>query len=190
MGHLSRKGSKLRQNVPDEIRVCCNCGADLRAPEVETLLRSTPFRRGWALSLPHVMATLALCGRANPTTWICRAISARGQLRASAFSSASQPSPSLLVALTFLPFSFCLFFYMVAALGQSEQHRLGIPEAAAPYFFLSLPQYTAMNAAELRRWLCKVQQILGTFICFLSRSRFFFDLAIFFLSGVVSRLTT
>ena len=41
-------------------------GNDLRAPDVELLLRNTPFRKGWALSLPHIMATLALCGGADP----------------------------------------------------------------------------------------------------------------------------
>jgi hypothetical protein len=63
----------------------------------------------------------------------------------------------------------------VAAI-QAEQRLLGTsPGASLPLFFhffffcfQPLPQDGVMNTAEVRGWLCKVQQILQTLVCLLT----------------------
>jgi len=65
----------------------------------------------------------------------------------------------------------------VAAI-QAEQRLLGTPEASPGaslplffhfFFFCFQPlPHGVMNTAEVRGWLCKVQQILQTLVCLLT----------------------
>ena len=106
---------------------------------MELLLRNTPFRKGWALSLPHIMATLAFCGRADPrNTDRPNKMGPRTAscIRSFGCCSASNLNPSLLAAVVlifFAPHSVLVLSMFtsslrVAAAVQAQQRRLGTPE--------------------------------------------------------------